>query len=576
MYLNGSKTHAFTDKLEILGFEGTGDGLRPSQKHRERVEKWPVPTNRAELDAFLWLTPFLRIFIPGRAAHVLTLKRVYLELVPAELAPKKRHDDDMEECDRDFTRKPRARVQKESIRQVYREKELFTWGPEQKKSFEIMKNAICENAMAAADLTSQYHLAVDASQNAVGRVLFQLHDVPPGTKATSKVLPSERIVMFILFRLGDAETRYGNSERECLAVLKCLAETKWLTQESPYPIFVYTDHKALEDIHRKGDTNVARIDKWIEELAQYDTQTFHRPSTDQHIRIADGLSRMPTQLIEEVDAPRQREGGGLAMATLPSKTRPLKILKEGDRHQAYRESPMYRLVFKFLEEGLKGIEDEPRNFRRQTVRKARRYLLATKPGLPVLRYCKTNGTPSLCILEIEVPRFLARAHEEHGHYAAALSLSWLIGKTYWPTRVTDVHTWCQSCHSCQMRAKKPIKSTLQAILHFEPMGMIGLDRIGPISLPCTLTGFRYILLAVDYFSRFTWGRPYAKHKKWETVDMLANHIAPIFGNPKTLYTDNGTHFVNQLMEEYTGKNGIIHYTGPVSHPSSTGLLERSV
>ena len=58
--------------------------------------------------------------------------------------------------------------------------------------------------------------------------------------------------------------------------------------------------------------------------------------------------------------------------------------------------------------------------------------------------------------------------------------------------------------------------------------------------------------------------------------MLANYIAPIFGNPKTLYTDNGTHFVNQLMEEYTGKNGIIHYTGPVSHPSSTGLLERSV
>lgn len=162
-------------------------------------------------------------------------------------------------------------MQKKSIRQVYREKELFTWGPKQEKLFEIMKNAICENAMTAADLTSQYHLAVDASQNAVGGVLFQLRDVPPETKATSKVLSSERIVMFISFCLGDAETRYGNSEKECLAVLKCLAETKWLTQESPYPIFVYTDHKALEDIYQKGDTNVAQIDKWIEELAQYDT-----------------------------------------------------------------------------------------------------------------------------------------------------------------------------------------------------------------------------------------------------------------------------------------------------------------
>lgn len=54
------------DNLELLGFQGTAEGLRPSLKHREKVINWPTPTNRAELDAFLWLTPFLRIFISGR------------------------------------------------------------------------------------------------------------------------------------------------------------------------------------------------------------------------------------------------------------------------------------------------------------------------------------------------------------------------------------------------------------------------------------------------------------------------------------------------------------------------------
>ncbi|MCJ1424369.1 hypothetical protein MMC29_002257 [Sticta canariensis] len=58
--------------------------------------------------------------------------------------------------------------------------------------------------------------------------------------------------------------------------------------------------------------------------------------------------------------------------------------------------------------------------------------------------------------------------------------------------------------------------------------------------------------------------------------MLANHIAPIFGNPKAMYTDNGSHFVNQLVEKYTEDNGIIHYTGLVSHLLSTRLLEQSV
>jgi hypothetical protein len=32
---------------------------------------WPVPRSRQELEAFIWLTPFLQIFIPGQADHVL-------------------------------------------------------------------------------------------------------------------------------------------------------------------------------------------------------------------------------------------------------------------------------------------------------------------------------------------------------------------------------------------------------------------------------------------------------------------------------------------------------------------------
>ena len=53
------------DTLEPLGFEGSRGGLKPSAKHRNKIEQMPIPTSREELDAFLWLTPFLRIFISG-------------------------------------------------------------------------------------------------------------------------------------------------------------------------------------------------------------------------------------------------------------------------------------------------------------------------------------------------------------------------------------------------------------------------------------------------------------------------------------------------------------------------------
>lgn len=38
VYLTGKKTFAFDDKLDILGFEGTNEGLRPSTKHRDKVK----------------------------------------------------------------------------------------------------------------------------------------------------------------------------------------------------------------------------------------------------------------------------------------------------------------------------------------------------------------------------------------------------------------------------------------------------------------------------------------------------------------------------------------------------------
>ena len=64
VYLSGKKTKAFMNILELLGFEGSRGRLRPSAKHWNKIEQMPVPTSRKKLDAFLWLTLFLQIFIP--------------------------------------------------------------------------------------------------------------------------------------------------------------------------------------------------------------------------------------------------------------------------------------------------------------------------------------------------------------------------------------------------------------------------------------------------------------------------------------------------------------------------------
>lgn len=53
IYLAPHKTHVFTDNLEMVGFSGGLDGIRPAAKHRRKAADWKAPTNREELDAIL-------------------------------------------------------------------------------------------------------------------------------------------------------------------------------------------------------------------------------------------------------------------------------------------------------------------------------------------------------------------------------------------------------------------------------------------------------------------------------------------------------------------------------------------
>ena len=54
-------------------------------KQREWIQHWPTQTTQAEVEAFFWLTPFLHIFISGRAQHAIIIEQFYLEEISMEL-----------------------------------------------------------------------------------------------------------------------------------------------------------------------------------------------------------------------------------------------------------------------------------------------------------------------------------------------------------------------------------------------------------------------------------------------------------------------------------------------------------
>ena len=95
--------------------------------------------------------------------------------------------------------------------------------------------------------------------------------------------------------------------------------------------------------------------------------------------------------------------------------------------------------------------------------------------------------------------------------------------------------------------KKPIKTQIRYIQVFEPMKILRMDRVSPITPACSVTRVVYVLLVVDYFTRFIWAKSYLRHTSDEVIDIYKNNITPISGHSKVVYSDNGSHFVNHKV-----------------------------
>ncbi|MCO5610553.1 hypothetical protein L7F22_064792 [Adiantum nelumboides] len=83
-----------------------------------------------------------------------------------------------------------------------------------------------------------------------------------------------------------------------------------------------------------------------------------------------------------------------------------------------------------------------------------------------------------------------------------------------------VQHWCRSCHNCQVYGnKKLLYGPRQAVITNGPFEKWGIDAMGP--LPRTANGKRYILVAIDYMTRF--------------------------GTPLEIFSDNGPGFRRGLL-----------------------------
>ena len=397
------------------------------------------------------------------------------------------------------------------------------------EAFKTLKETLASaETLAYYDKDAKTRVIADASPVGLGAVLVQEQN------------GNWRPVYYASRSLTAVERRYSQTEREALALV-------WACER--FHVYLYgkhfeleTDHKPLEVIYSSKSQPSARIERWVLRLQPYEFTVMYRPGPQ---NIADALSRLTQEISNE------------------SKN----VAEEYIRHVAENAAPR-AIPIQEIEEA--SAEDEEIALLRKCVQTddwtvGEPAFKAVRNELTVLGKLVLRGT-RLVIPKKLRKQVLDLAHE--GHQGIVKTKQRLRTKVWWPGIDRQAEQRCRTCHGCQLVGKplppEPLKRTE---LPTQPWQDLAVDLLGPLP-----TG-EYLLVAVDYFSRFFEVAVTKSVTSGKMISCLEAMFAT-HGLPLSIKTDNGPQFVSEEFEVYLKDNNIEHRTSTPLWPQANGEVER--
>jgi hypothetical protein len=142
-----------------------------------------------------------------------------------------------------------------------------------------------------------------------------------------------------------------------------------------------------------------------------------------------------------------------------------------------------------------------------------------------------------CIPKFDQTNVISFCHDHAcgGHFSANKS------RFYWPTIFGDARAYCTSCERCQKLGSisKRNMMPLNPILVVEIFYVWGIDFIGPFP---NSFGFLYILVAMDYVSKWVEAVACKTNDHRVVVKFFKDTIFARFGTPRAIISDGGMHF----------------------------------
>lgn len=575
-------------EVTYVGHRLNGMTLALDEARVAAVRDWPTPVSKAQLRRFLGFTGYHQQFVPRYAEHCVPL----FELLSSQSE--------------------------------------WKWTPRHDAAVKRLKDALCQAiVLFMPNFEKPFIVYTDASDVGIAAALYQEDD--EGT---------ERPIVFISRKLKDAETRYGASNLECLAVVWMLDKLHFYLDGAKFT--VVTDCIAVRSLLTAKWTHRQLI-CW-----QAAIQAFRGRMTITHRAgtlndNADGPSRAPlandrSNPAADLDPDQTIEIGGLSVdttvkeglllasllfggggaaeppevesslssflsSTTPTETpetewQPMPISADADLRVAsittsglspdfakqvsegYNKDPVFSVVLKAVKENDKTLSEVKASVSLPplVVRdlKAGRFFV-----LDNLLYRRDGLTSALVVTDVWLQTQILDMCHDHllsGHQGGDRTYARIKSVAWWPAVRRHCDAYVLSCTACQIAKRRTGK----------PPGMLQEIEVPRkpwdivhmdfvTALPPARDNINAVLLVTCRMTKCIVLVPTTSHATAvETAQHFYSYALPRIGLPRIIISDRDPKFESDFWQGLHGLFGTKLAMSTAHHPQTDGLAERAI
>lgn len=522
------KLKLFRTVVDYLGARiGPGNTIVPNSKSLQTLDEMPAPTDAKEVLRFVGLARWLAPYIENLEKHLTVLQQL--------------------------TKKNTA----------------WRWTQVEIDAFEATKAAARKHfTNSIIDPNGgDLGLYTDASNWGVGAVLCQ-GGVP---------------VSLFSYAFTGTQLAWSTHSQEVYAIIKSVGH--FWSQLAGRHFTLYTDHRPIiwlvERVQNKE--NSAMNWRWLNTLQGMDFTIFYLPGEKN--TAADALSRSPfiKPSLEATAAMAARSALELDRKAVKESDGPdtmgVRFLTTDEADETL--DGLYLAALKWIEGNIHPQEvgdDDPDAQWRDMLLPHWDELYRERDRICHQGEKDNDFEPSKIFVPASAQKDLweeLHASPFGGHVGRDAMLARFTERYWWPTMREDITRWCSECDSCQ-RSKPGFDAAkkMHPLPTVRTWERVHVDLMDMTKNP-SAEDHRYILLVRDAGSRYTALKPLHTKSAADVAKKLIKVFGFLGGTPMNVVSDQGSEFVNELLDEMFTLTRVAHRVTAVDHHISNGMAERT-